>query len=90
MTACVHCGRDNEPGAQFCMDCGKTMMRPAGSGASPARAEGIAPLSRTPVAIPLPTNQKDDAMALGWARRGPGLDPALLACQPIVRRAGGP
>jgi len=28
VTACAYCGRDNETGAQFCMDCGKPMGQP--------------------------------------------------------------
>jgi len=90
MTACACCGRDNDPGAQFRVDCGKPMMRPAGSGASPAPDGGIAPIPRPQVAIRLPPDQQDDAMAAGRARRGWGLDPALLSCQQIIRPAGGP
>jgi pSer/pThr/pTyr-binding forkhead associated (FHA) protein len=30
VTACAYCGRDNDPSAQFCMDCGKPMDRRSG------------------------------------------------------------
>ncbi|HEX9283411.1 MAG TPA: FHA domain-containing protein [Gemmatimonadales bacterium] len=37
MTACTYCGRDNDPGAQFCMDCGKPMGKSTGlKAATPA------------------------------------------------------
>ena len=29
MTVCTYCGRDNEPGAQFCIDCGKPLTKAA-------------------------------------------------------------
>ena len=29
MTACAYCGRDNDAGAQFCMDCGKPLGTPS-------------------------------------------------------------
>ena len=30
MTACAYCGRDNDPGAHYCMDCGKPMGKSTG------------------------------------------------------------
>lgn len=36
MTVCAYCGRDNEPGAQFCMDCGKPMGKAAARQAAAA------------------------------------------------------
>lgn len=48
MTVCTYCGRDNDPSAQFCMDCGKPMTRApgvkaaAGSGAQATRGVGRA------------------------------------------------
>ncbi len=47
MTACAYCGRDNEPGAQFCMDCGKPMGKAAARKAAAAGAGG-----RGAVAVP--------------------------------------
>ncbi|MGH7699771.1 MAG: zinc-ribbon domain-containing protein, partial [Gemmatimonadales bacterium] len=29
VSLCAFCGRDNEPGAQFCMDCGKPLSKAA-------------------------------------------------------------
>lgn len=29
MTVCTYCGRDSEPGAQFCIDCGKPLTKAA-------------------------------------------------------------
>ena len=36
MTACAYCGRDNEAGAQFCMDCGKPLGNSTGIKAAAA------------------------------------------------------
>jgi pSer/pThr/pTyr-binding forkhead associated (FHA) protein len=38
VTACPYCGRANDPGAQFCMDCGKPMGKPTGRTAAAASA----------------------------------------------------
>ncbi len=46
MSACAFCGRDNEDGARFCIDCGKAV------GASVARVE--APAGAVPAARPAP------------------------------------
>jgi pSer/pThr/pTyr-binding forkhead associated (FHA) protein len=56
VTACAYCGRDNEAGAQFCMDCGKPMGRSpgirtttggGGGGAAPASQTRATPLATT-------------------------------------------
>jgi pSer/pThr/pTyr-binding forkhead associated (FHA) protein len=63
VTACAYCGRDNEAGAQFCMDCGKPMGRSPGirtttgggsGGGGGGGVGGAAPASRTR-ATPLAT-----------------------------------
>lgn len=41
MTACPYCGRANDPGAQFCRDCGKPMSRAAGRKAAATPAAGV-------------------------------------------------
>src|SRR5260370_41844848 len=55
MTPCQYCGRANDPGAQFCMDCGKPLNKEAAaamkkaaagaSGGSEAAARGTQALS---------------------------------------------
>ncbi|HYU88824.1 MAG TPA: FHA domain-containing protein [Gemmatimonadales bacterium] len=40
MTACPYCGRANDPGAQFCMDCGKPMGKSTGRAAAATSAAG--------------------------------------------------
>ena len=56
MTACTYCGRDNDPSAQFCMDCGKPMSKApgvkaaAGSGAQVTR--GVARATIAPLGGP--------------------------------------
>jgi len=40
VTACPYCGRANDPGAQFCMDCGKPMGKSTGRTAAAASAGG--------------------------------------------------
>jgi len=57
---CAYCGRDNEAGAQFCMDCGKSLDKSGGAKAAaavapPARASAV-PGTRevaTPATAPL-------------------------------------
>jgi pSer/pThr/pTyr-binding forkhead associated (FHA) protein len=54
VTVCAYCGRDNEAGAQFCMDCGKPMGRAQGlktvaAGVEPAPAPGTRTTARTAV-----------------------------------------
>jgi pSer/pThr/pTyr-binding forkhead associated (FHA) protein len=39
VTACTYCGRDNDPSAQFCMDCGKPMGRAPGVAAAAGGGE---------------------------------------------------
>src|SRR5574339_66150 len=46
VSACVYCGRDNEPNAQFCMDCGKPLGKVAAM-----KAAASSPAS-TPAAMP--------------------------------------
>ncbi len=45
MITCAHCGRDNEPGSRFCMDCGKPLSASAMAVAS-AAGGGAAPATR--------------------------------------------
>ena len=45
MTACTYCGRDNEPAAQFCMDCGKPMGQSTGSRGGATSIPGTRPLA---------------------------------------------
>jgi pSer/pThr/pTyr-binding forkhead associated (FHA) protein len=48
VTACTYCGRDNDPGAQFCIDCGKPVGKSPGLKAVAAGAgAGAAPLPGT-------------------------------------------
>ena len=61
---CAYCGRDNEAGAQFCMDCGKSLDRSGGAKAAaavapPARASAL-PGTRE-VATPATAPLKGDA-----------------------------
>src|SRR5437764_14105760 len=45
VTACTYCGRDNEPAAQFCMDCGKPMSQSTGSKREASSIPGTRPLA---------------------------------------------
>ncbi len=61
---CAYCGRDNEAGAQFCMDCGKSLDKSGGAKAAaavalPARASAL-PGTRE-VATPATAPLKGDA-----------------------------
>jgi len=41
---CAYCGRDNDAGAQFCMDCGKPVGKASGVKAVAAVATPAAPV----------------------------------------------
>src|SRR5690349_25026777 len=41
VTACPYCGRANDPGAQFCIDCGKPMARASDRKPAATPAEGM-------------------------------------------------
>lgn len=56
MTACPYCGRDNDSGARYCMDCGKPMPKSSGlkaMAAESAPAQGTRVVARAPV-VPNP------------------------------------
>ncbi len=46
-SACQFCGRQNEPGAQFCSDCGKPLTKAAAARAAVAAGGGGGLVSRT-------------------------------------------
>jgi len=78
VTACPYCGRANDPGAQFCMDCGKPMTKPTGRKAAGASAGeggrgGRGGVETAPGAAPLPSTQV-------VARAGPVRDQEPIAC----------
>jgi pSer/pThr/pTyr-binding forkhead associated (FHA) protein len=52
VTACAYCGRANDAGAQFCMDCGKPLGSASGvrTAAAPPTTRSFAPVS--PSAVP--------------------------------------
>ncbi len=47
LSACQFCGRQNEPGAQFCSDCGKPLTKAAAARAAVAAGGGGGLVSRT-------------------------------------------
>jgi pSer/pThr/pTyr-binding forkhead associated (FHA) protein len=54
VSACTFCGRQNEPGAQFCTDCGKPLTQAAAAKAAVAAAAAGGGISRTSVLPPPP------------------------------------
>ena len=92
MTTCTYCGRANEPGALFCMDCGKPLSKAAAAKRAvptpvPGDASAPAPASVTP------------APDLGGAAPAPGLtcpfcngqiDGTLPYCPHCGRRLSAP
>lgn len=57
MTTCAYCGRANEPGALFCMDCGKPLSR------EPAAAKKAVP-------TPVPQGEEGSAVQSAAAAQG--------------------
>ncbi len=90
MTACPFCGRANDPGAQFCMDCGKPLAATSG-----VRTAAVSPTTRsfTPVSPSTATSAPgcpfcggtiDDPLAFcphcGRRLRAPGSGPSCARC----------
>ena len=55
MTTCAYCGRANEAGAQFCMDCGKPLTKTAAAAMKAATAGA----SGSPSPLPAPVSDPD-------------------------------
>jgi hypothetical protein len=66
VTACASCGRDNEAGARFCMDCGTPMGKTAARQAAAGEAGG-----GRPVAVPGTHTMR--APAAAWGDVAPSL-----------------
>lgn len=78
MTTCNHCGRENEPGSRFCMDCGKPLSASAMAVASPVGVGGgvaAAPVPATRVYPPATGGALPHCSHCGKA-----VDPALPFC----------
>ena len=86
MTTCNYCGRANEPGSRFCMDCGKPLSASAMAVASPAGGGGgvlAAPVPATRVYPPsAPAGTAGAAAAAGpkCSNCGKAVDTALPFC----------
>ena len=76
MTACAYCGRDNEAGAQFCIDCGKPLGKSSGIKAAAAVS------GTRDAAAPLP------AAALGEEARCPFCGARATAGLPFCAHCG--
>jgi len=82
VTVCAYCGRENDAGAQFCMDCGKPMSKPPGVKAS---AVGAVPGTRI-VAPPVVAPTRPEALACDFCGgRASGLLPFCPhCCRPLT------
>ena len=75
MSACTFCGRQNEPGAQFCTDCGKPLTQAAAAKVAVAAAAAGAGVSRTSV-LPPPPSPAAEGHACPVC--GSAIDPSVL------------
>lgn len=102
MTACPYCGRDNDPGAQYCMDCGKPMGKSSGlkaMAAESAPAQGTSVVARAPVvpnpaeSVPCPfcggsaTTAQPFCPHCGRRLTAPGSGPTCARCGSPVGQA---
>src|SRR5256885_5580646 len=77
VTVCAYCGRENDAGAQFCMDCGKPMGKASGVKAA---AVGAVPGTRI-VAPPVVAPTRPEALACHFCGgRASGLLPFCPHC----------
>jgi pSer/pThr/pTyr-binding forkhead associated (FHA) protein len=86
VTTCAHCGRQNDPGSRFCMDCGKPLTASAVTGnASPDPAPGI-PATRVYPSGPAPA----PGAAAQCRACGRDLEPSLPYCTHCGAKVEGP
>ncbi len=67
MTACAYCGRENDAGAQYCMDCGKPMGKSTGvkaAAAPPQPAPGGGPAIPATRVVSAPARAPSQAEAI--------------------------
>jgi pSer/pThr/pTyr-binding forkhead associated (FHA) protein len=83
VTACAYCGRDNEPGAQFCMDCGKPIGKAAALKAAAAGAGGSGAVS-----VPGTRTVATLAATLGDAATCPSCAGPVSVGQPFCPQCG--
>lgn len=86
MTTCAYCGRANEAGAQFCMDCGKPLSKAA------AAVKAAAGAGANPDAPPQPSvgNEAEPAAAAVCPFCGRETDGPLPYCPHCGRRLSAP
>jgi pSer/pThr/pTyr-binding forkhead associated (FHA) protein len=91
VTACPYCGRANDPGAQFCMDCGKPMAKSTGRTGAAASAggggeggavtaAGAAPATRVVARSALARDQGEPISCPFCGGRASGLQPFCPHC----------
>ncbi len=76
MSACTFCGRQNEPRAQFCTDCGKPLTKAAVAKAAVAAAAAGAGVARTSVLPHPPPSAAAEAHTCPVC--GSAIDPSVL------------
>lgn len=74
MTTCAHCGRTNDPGSRFCMDCGKPLSASAMAVVSPLAGGGV-PATRV-----YPTGSTAGAKAPKCSSCGHDVDGTMPFC----------
>src|SRR5256712_2399341 len=85
VTVCAYCGRENDAGAQFCMDCGKPMGKASGVKAA---AVGAVPGTRI-VAPPVVAPTRPEALTCHFCGgRASGLLPFCPLCGLRLTAAG--
>ncbi len=81
MTACAYCGRENDAGAQFCMDCGKPMGKATGVKTAAAGAPPAAVPSTRVVAAPgVPPTRPESMTCPFCGGKTAGLQPFCPHC----------
>ncbi len=81
MSACAYCGRENEVGAQFCMDCGKPMGKATGVKTAAAAAPPAAVLGTRVTASPTAPPPRPEAATCPFCGgKASGLQPFCPHC----------
>ena len=91
MIACAFCGRDNQDGARFCIDCGKSVS-PSAARVMSAPAFGAGGAPRASQSEPKRSSAAPPAMprkTIACPHCGGSIDPALPFCAHCGGRIGG-